>query len=96
MFHATNVLPTMGRLGRVDNPVFETGSKDQLGAMNQHLAGRDWFAEDYSMADIIPFTRVNGLKHDRVKVLDYPSVAKWLERVAARPAVQKAMEQKFG
>jgi GSH-dependent disulfide-bond oxidoreductase len=96
MFHATNVLPTMGHLKRVDSAVFEEGSKDQLDTMNRHLAGRDWFAEDYSIADIIPFMRVNGLKHERVKVSNYPNVAKWLERVATRPAVKKAMEQTFG
>jgi len=96
MFHATNVLPTMGRLKRVDDAALEKSSKDQLDTMNRHLAGRDWFAEDYSIADIIPFTRLNGLKHERVKVSNYPNVAKWIERVAARPAVKKAMEQKFG
>lgn len=96
MFHATNVLPTMGYLKRIDNSVFETGSKNQLDAMNRHLAGRDLFADDYSIADVIPFTRVNGVKHDRVKISDYSNVTKWLERVAARPAVQKAMAQKFG
>jgi GSH-dependent disulfide-bond oxidoreductase len=95
MFHATNVLPTMGPLKNVDDAAFEKAAKDQLDAMNRHLAGRDWFAEDYSIADIIPFTRVHGLKHERVKVSDYSNVAKWLERVAARPAVKKAMEHKF-
>jgi GST-like protein len=96
MFHATNVLPTIGSLKNVDDTAFEKGAKDQLDTINRHLDGRDWFAEDYSIADIIPFTRVNGLKHERVKVSDYPNAAKWLERVAARPAVKKAMEQKFG
>jgi GST-like protein len=64
--------------------------------MNRHLAGREWFVEDYSIADIIPFTRIAGLSHERVKVSDHPNLAKWLERVAARPAVAKAMAQKFG
>jgi GST-like protein len=96
MFHATNVLTTMAQLKRPEPTEFEDDAKQQFDAMNRHLAGRDWFAEDYSIADIIPFTRVNGIKHDRVKVSNYPNVAKWLERVAARPAVKKAMEQKFG
>jgi GSH-dependent disulfide-bond oxidoreductase len=94
MFHATNVLPTLGYLRSFGE--LEKASKDQLDAMNRHLAGRDWFADDYSIADIIPFTRVHGLKHEYVKVSDYPNVARWLDRVAARPAVKKAMEQKFG
>ena len=96
MFHATNVLPMMGFLGRIDDSSIEKASKDQLDAMNRHLGGRNWFAAEYSIADIIPFTRINGLKHDRVKVADYPNVHKWLERVAERPAVKRAMAQKFG
>jgi GST-like protein len=96
MFHATEVLPTMGYLKSIDDAALETDSKDQLDTMNRHLAGRDWFADAYSIADIIPFTRVNGLNHERVKISNYPNVAKWLERVAARPAVKKAMAQEFG
>jgi GSH-dependent disulfide-bond oxidoreductase len=96
MFHATNVLQTMAHLQRIEHPSFEKAARDQFDTMNRHLAGRDWFAEDYSVADMIPFTRLQGLKHDRVKISDYPNVAKWLARVAARPAVKKAMDQKFG
>ena len=96
MFHATNVLWTLGKLRDGDDARLEKSAKDQLDAMNRHLAGRDWFADDYSIADIIPFTRVKGLDHERVKVADYPNVASWLDRVASRPAVKKAMAQKFG
>ena len=94
MFHATNVLFTMFHLDT--GPSFVEAAKVQFDTMNRHLAGRDWFCEEYSVADMIPFTRINGVKHDAVKVSDYPNVAKWLVRVAARPAVKKAMEQKFG
>ncbi|MGE5538819.1 MAG: glutathione S-transferase family protein [Gemmatimonas sp.] len=96
MFHATNVLCTMGALGRINDPSFESGAKSQLDTMNRHLAGRDWFCDEYSIADIIPFTRINGIKHETVKVSDFPNVQKWLDRVGNRPAVKKAMEQKFG
>jgi len=96
MFHATNVLPTMTLLKRLDDAALEKSCEGQLDTMNRHLAGRDWFAEAYSIADIIPFTRINGLAHERIRVSSYPNVAKWLERVAARPAVKKAMERKFG
>lgn len=64
--------------------------------MNRHLEGREYFAGDYSIADIIPFTRIAGVNHERVKIADFPNVAGWLARVAARPAVRRAMEQKFG
>jgi GST-like protein len=96
MFHATNVLCSMGLLGRVESPAIESASRAQLETMNAHLAGREWFAEEFSIADIVPFTRVNGVKHDNVKLSDYPNVVAWLGRVAGRPAVARAMARKFG
>jgi GST-like protein len=96
MFHATNVLAALSQVRDGDNPAVEKRCEELLDTMNRHLAGRDWFADEYSVADVIPFTRINGLDHERVKVSNYPNLAKWLERTAARPAVAKAMAQKFG
>jgi GST-like protein len=94
MFHATNVLSTMGALGRINDPSFEAGSKAQLETMDKHLANNEYFAGSFSIADIIPYTRIAGVKHETVKVSDYPNVAKWVERVGARPGVKKGMEIK--
>jgi len=91
MFHATNVLCTVGNLGRINDPSIEAGAKVQLAVMDKHLATNEYFAGSYSIADIIPYTRIAGIKHETVKVSDYPNVAKWLERVGSRPAVKKAM-----
>lgn len=96
MFHATNVLCVLGNLGRIEHPSFEENALKQLDTMNRHLEGREWFAGEYSIADIIPFTRISGVNHERVKVADYPNLAAWLKRVADRPAVRRAMERKFG
>jgi GST-like protein len=96
MFHATNVLWTLRQLPQGGDPEIEKDAVNQLDAMNRHLKGRTWFAEEYSVADIIPFTRVNGFRHERVKLSDYPNVAQWAERVAERPAVKTAMGMKFG
>lgn len=96
MFHATNVLCTFGLLGRSPDPSLEGSAKNQLATMDKHLAGRQWFAEEFSLADMIPYTRLAGVKHDTVKTADYPNVQAWLDRVGARPAVKRAMEQKFG
>jgi GST-like protein len=94
MFHATNSLWTIGSLGRIDDPSIISGSKSQLETMDKHLANNEYFAGDYSIADIIPYTRIAGVKHDVVKIADYPNVAAWQARVGARPAVKKAMELK--
>ena len=96
MYHVGTLLPLIAQFRGETAASVEEQCKKQLDIMNQHLAGRDWFAEEYSVADIIPFTRIQQIDHERVKVSDYPNVAAWLKRVAARPAVAKAMEQKFG
>ena len=96
IYHAATMLPTIVLLRGANDPSIEERCKETLDAMNRHLAGRDWFADEYSIADIIPFTRIQQISHERVKVSDYPNLAAWLKRVAARPAVTKAMERKFG
>ena len=96
IYHVATMLPTIVLLRGATDPSIEERCKEILDVMNRHLAGRDWFAEEYSIADIIPFTRIQQIDHERVKVSDYPNLAAWLKRVAARPAVTKAMEQKFG
>ena len=94
MFHATNVLWTIGSLGRINDPSIESGSKNQLATMDKHLASNEYFAGSFSIADIIPFTRLNGIKHESINMADYPNVVKWLARVGARPGVKKGMEVK--
>lgn len=96
IYHIATMLPTIVLLRGANDPAIEERCKETLDVMNRHLAGRDWFAGEYSIADIIPFTRIQQIDHERVKVSDCPNLAAWLERVAARPAVKKAMQQKFG
>ena len=54
MYHAATMLPLIGQLRGDTEASLEERCKEQLDAMNRHLAGRDWFAEEYSVADIIP------------------------------------------
>ena len=51
--------------------------------LNKQLAGRDYVAGDYSIADmaIYPWIEATG---------DYPHIHSWRERVGLRPAVKKA------
>ena len=96
IYHVATMLPTIVLLREAHDLSIEERCKGILDVMNRHLAGRDWFAEEYSIADIIPFTRIEQISHERIKVSDYPNLAAWLARVAARPAVKKAMGHKFG
>ena len=72
-------------------------SKRLLGVMETHLAGRQWFMDDdYSIADISMLGWVRNLigfygAGDLVEFTQFKSVAAWLERGLARPAVQRGV-----
>ena len=65
----------------------------RLQVVEDRLASRDWLAgADYTPADAYFFTVTNwskGLGHDLSK---FPRVTALREKIAARPAVQKAMQ----
>lgn len=56
------------------------------------LAGRDYLAGDYSVADAYAFTIVNWSRYLGLSLAPYPKLEAYLDRVAARPAVRAAMD----
>ena len=72
-------------------------SKRLLGVMETHLSGRQWFMDDdYTIADISMLGWVRNLigfygAGDLVAFSQFKSVAAWLERGLARPAVQRGL-----
>ncbi len=66
--------------------------KQYLTMLNQEMAGRDYLAGDYSLADItfIPF--FTRLERYRTKIGDdCPNVKAWMKRLLDRPAVQSTL-----
>lgn len=55
--------------------------------LNQHLAGRDYLAGGYSIADIacIPWVKMFGFRYPNEA--PYPELDAWVDRVFERPAV---------
>jgi GST-like protein len=60
------------------------------------LAERPYFAGDYSIADIAAYPWLRNTKPFGVDLADHPATARWLEAVAARPAVPRGLEMKKG
>ena len=46
---------------------------------------------EYSMADIITFPWIRGAERRNIDLADYPSVKRWHDEIAARPAVQRGV-----
>jgi GST-like protein len=68
-------------------------SKRLATVLDGHLAGRDWVAGDYSIADIALYPWFAGIAQYEPKVVEgCLHVAAWTARVGARPGVQRGME----
>ena len=68
-----------------------------LGVLDTRLAGREFLADDYSIADmasypwvVAGFPVLEAMLPDQVGKLD--NVRRWIERVGARPAVARGMQ----
>ncbi len=59
--------------------------------LDGRLKGRDWLAGDYSIADIANFTWVHVHFWAGVEVEGLDNLQAWMERMRARPAVQKGL-----
>jgi GST-like protein len=62
------------------------------GVLNRHLDdGRDFICGDeYSIADMACYPWIAAHQKQGQKLDDFPALARWAERVAARPATQRA------
>ena len=63
-----------------------------LETIELHLAGKDYFVGDYSIADIAHFTWVNRHDQTGIALADYPNVKRWYDKIAARPQVQRGLK----
>lgn len=61
------------------------------GVLERQLSGRDFICDDYSIADIASWTWVDQYHQHIGGLDDFPNIAAWRERIAARPAVQRGL-----
>ena len=62
------------------------------GVLERQLEGRDYVADDYSIADIAIFPWTRSYTRQNVVIEDYPNVVAWRKRMIERPAVAKGMQ----
>jgi GST-like protein len=62
------------------------------GVLNKKLAGRNFIAGDYSIADMASYPWVVPYERQGQKLEDFPDLKRWFEAIKARPATVKAYE----
>lgn len=59
--------------------------------LERQLSGREFICDTYSIADMASWPWVDRY-HAQVGLEPYPNISAWRDRIAARPAVQRAMQ----
>lgn len=68
--------------------------KQKLKRVNDALAGKDWLAGPFSIADIAMVTVLNNLRHTEL-VAEFPALAAYHQRGTERPAYKRALDAQF-
>jgi GST-like protein len=59
------------------------------GVLNKRLEGREYVADDYSIADIAIWPWISRYEWQTIDMKQYPNVLRWYKTIAAKPATQK-------
>jgi len=59
--------------------------------LNSRLAGREFVAGDYSIADIACWPWILFRTHHGIEIEDYPELCRWFRAIETRPAVHRAI-----
>jgi glutathione S-transferase len=68
---------------------------ERLAYLNDHLAGRDWLLDDFSVADAYLAAVLNWNQAVKLDFGAYPAIQAYQARLMTRPAVQKAVAEEF-
>ena len=70
---------------------YEDEANRLYGVLNRRLAGREFVAGNYSIADMAIVGWAKGHERQGVDLNDFPHVGRWLDTLLARPAVARGL-----
>ena len=71
---------------------YQNETKRLYTVLDRQLAGRDYLVDEYSIADIANWCWVRAHEWAGVSIDDLPNLKAWVERIGARPAVQRGIQ----
>lgn len=70
---------------------FMKETKRLYSVLEKQLIGQQFVAGEYSIADIAIYPWIRRCEWQKIKLEDYPNVKAYMQRIEARPAVQRAL-----
>jgi len=74
---------------------FHNEARRLYSVLDNRLAGRDYVADELSVADIAIWPWASRFEYQSIDLNDYPNVRRWYVELAARPAFQRGYDQPF-
>jgi GST-like protein len=71
---------------------YTTETRRLYGVLNDRLEGREYLADEYSIADIATYPWTARFEWHKTRLEDFPNVKRWFDAISARPAVQRGMK----
>jgi GST-like protein len=71
---------------------YTSEAKRLYGVVDKRLGEAEYLAGEYGIADIATFPWLRYWEKQGVTLSDYPNVARWLDAIAKRPAVERALK----
>jgi glutathione S-transferase/GST-like protein len=63
------------------------------GVLDRRLAEAEYMAGEYGIADMLTWPWIAGRSNSALEIDDFPHLLAWHRKIAARPAVERALEQ---
>jgi len=70
---------------------YEDETHRLYGVLDRRLQGRDYVADEYSIADMAIIGWTQNFAGQGIDLAEFPNVARWRERLLARPAVARGL-----
>ncbi|GAB3099319.1 glutathione S-transferase [Aestuariicella hydrocarbonica] len=70
---------------------YQNEVKRLFGVLDTHLQDREFLAGNYSIADMANWCWAHTYKWSGVAIDDFPHLTRWLDAIAARPAVERGI-----
>jgi len=74
----------------------KAAAPERLKRLDQHLTGREYLLDSFSVADAYLTTVLNWARFIRLDLTPYPAVEAYFARMTQRPAVARALREELG